>query len=59
VAVIISSREYRLLTHSGEGYWSALNKFRQNLRQEDFTIADADFAGLRDQSPGREDELCR
>lgn len=59
VAVIISSREYKLLTHSGEGYWQALNKFRQNLQKGDFTIADADFAGLRDQSPAREDELCR
>lgn len=59
VAVIISSREYKLLTQSGEGYWSAVNNFRQTLAQEDFTIADADFAGLRDQSSGREDELCR
>jgi prevent-host-death family protein len=59
VAVIISKHDYELLSQSGEGFLATLNTFRQGLEQEDFTISDSDFAGLRDRSPGREEDLCR
>ena len=59
VAVIISKRDYELLSRTGKGFWTALSDFHRNLAQMDVTIADADFAELRDRSPGREEELCR
>lgn len=59
VAVIISKHDYELLTRTREGFWTALTNFRQNLLQEECTISDDDFAGLRDRSSGREEGLCR
>lgn len=59
VAVIISKHDYELLTRTGKGLWAALSDFRQRVLQEGITIADDDFAGLRDRSSGREEMLCR
>lgn len=57
VVVIISTQEYELLSQGGEGFLTALNNLRQNLTHEDFTISGSDFAGLRDRSPGRGENL--
>jgi len=55
VAVIISKHDYDLLTRAEKDLWTALSDFRRRVLQEDLTIADDDFAGLRDRSPGREE----
>jgi len=57
VAVLISMRDYEQLTRRQEGFWSALESFRrrQSESQEPVLITGADFSGLRDRSPGREE----
>ena len=56
VAMVLSTEEYERLTRRKEGFWQALSKFRENL-PVDTEISDADFEGLRDDSPGREVDL--
>lgn len=57
VAVIISMQDYERLTRRREGFWSALQNFRHELQLEleESAVTDADFANLRDRSPGREE----
>ena len=57
VAVLLSIREYEQLAKNKMGFWSALKAFRNNLRNEDIKITDADFTKLRDRSIGRESEI--
>ena len=56
VAVLISMRDYERLTRRQEGFWSALESFRRRQTEsQELVVTDADFIGLRDRSPGREE----
>lgn len=56
VAVLISMRDYERLTRRHEGFWGALESFRRRQPEsQESVITDADFIGLRDRSPGREE----
>ncbi len=57
VAVLLSVNQYEKLSREMDGYWEALECFRNRIRREDTQIADSDFEGLRDDSSGREVEL--
>ena len=57
VAVLLSIQEYERLSLSFSGFWSALSKFRQKLKDEGIEISDTDFEDLRDTDVGREVEL--
>lgn len=57
VAVLLSIQEYERLSRVRSGFWSALSKFRQNIKNEDIKITDNDFEGIRDTSTGRKVEL--
>ena len=57
VAVLLSIHEYERLSRKYSGFWSALSRFRRNIRSEDIEISDTDFEGLRDRGVGREIEL--
>ncbi|MDR3567626.1 MAG: hypothetical protein P4L43_06320 [Syntrophobacteraceae bacterium] len=48
--------QYEKLCRGGEGYWKALEAFRNQMKIEEVQISDADFEGLRDDSRGREIE---
>ncbi len=57
VAVLLSVDQYDRLSRGSEGYWKALESFRNQMKVEDVQISDADFEGLRDDTRGREVEL--
>jgi len=57
VAILLSVDQYEKLSRKTEGYWEALESFRNRMKKEDILILDSDFKGLRDDSPGREVEL--
>lgn len=57
VAVLLSVERYEKLSRGTEGYWEALESFRDQMKKEDILISDADFEDLRDDSRGREVEL--
>ena len=57
VAVLLSIQEYERLSLRFSGFWSALSKFRQNIKDEDMEISDTDFEDLRDTGGGRGVEL--
>ncbi len=57
VAILLSIGQYEKLSRGIEGYWSALQSFRNRMMREDVQISDTDFDGLRDDSRGREVEL--
>jgi antitoxin Phd len=57
VAVLLSINQFEKLSRGTEGYWEALESFRNRMKGEDIRIADSDFEGLRDDSSGREVEL--
>ena len=57
VAVLLSIQEYERLSRVHSGFWSALSKFRQNIKDEDIKITDKDFEDIRDTSTGRKVEL--
>jgi len=54
VAVLLSAAEYLALTGERPPFIEALNRLRERLDVEDLGIGDAEFNGLRDESPGRE-----
>ena len=56
VAVLLSIDEYERLTRKKEGFWAALQKFREILEKEKIEFTEADFESLRDTSSGRESE---
>jgi antitoxin Phd len=56
VAVLLSIKEYERLSHGYSGFWDALSKFRQDIKDETIDISDKDFEGLRDRDAGREVE---
>ena len=45
------------LERRGENFWEMTLRFRERIEREGLVFTDEDFAGLRDQSPGREVEL--
>lgn len=53
VAVLISIQEYERLIQQRGGFWAALKAFRAQASKEPIEIAENDFNGLRDNSPGR------
>ncbi|MCA9949183.1 MAG: type II toxin-antitoxin system Phd/YefM family antitoxin [Anaerolineales bacterium] len=57
VAVILSSEEYqRLLTQQKKpDFWQAYLKFKEEWQDEPMDIEDDIWEGLRDKSPGREE----
>jgi antitoxin Phd len=57
VAVLLSVDQYEKLSRGTEGYWEALEIFRNQMEKEDILISDADFDNLRDDSTGREVQL--
>lgn len=57
VAVLLSVDQYEKLSRGTEGYWDALESFRNQMREENVVISDSDFEGLRDASCGRDVEL--
>jgi prevent-host-death family protein len=50
VAVLLSINQYEKLSRTKEGYWDALQSFRNCMEKEDIRIADSDFEELRDDS---------
>ncbi len=54
VAVLLSIKDYQRLNRKREGYWSALNSFRKQLKKEGVFISGEDFKNIRDKSSGRE-----
>jgi prevent-host-death family protein len=54
VARIVSEREYaQLKGRRKRDLWKAIQEFRSRTDLEALGFTDADFAGLRDRSPGR------
>lgn len=45
------------MPESGDRFWQGVLRFRETIEQEGIEFTDADFADLRDRSPGREIEL--
>ena len=46
-----------LMPENGDRFWQGVLRFRETLEKEGIEFTDADFADLRDRSPGREVEL--
>lgn len=42
---------------NGDNFWQGVLRFRETIEREKLIFTDADFADLRDPSPGREIEL--
>jgi len=54
VAVLLSASEYLTLSGESRSFAEAIGAIRERLEVEQLGIEDKDFAGLRDDSPGRE-----
>jgi prevent-host-death family protein len=54
VAVLLSATEYLALTRERPRFVDALAVVRSELEVDELGIGDAEFEGLRDESPGRE-----
>jgi antitoxin Phd len=54
VAVVMSLRDFRHAIDGHRGFAAALEAFRATTDPRALDFADADFAGLRDRSPGRD-----
>ncbi len=52
VAVLLSSREYSLLSHGSRDLWSNLQSFRRRAALDELDV-DAVYRDARDRSPGR------
>ena len=46
-----------LMPENGDRFWQGVLRFRETIEKEGIEFTDADFADLRDRSPGREVEL--
>ena len=57
VAVLVSAAEYSAIMGERPSFVDAARKVRERLGVDKLKIGDADFEGLRDQSPGREVSL--
>ena len=54
VAVLLSAAEYLMLTGERPSFVEAIDRVRERLGVDALEIGDEEFAGLRDESPGRE-----
>ncbi len=59
VAVLLSIQDYERLSRQYSNFWSALSKFRRNMKDDSVEISDEDFKGLRDKGAGREIQFRR
>ena len=57
VAVLVSAAEYSAITGERPSFVDVTRQLRERLGVDTLEIGDADFEGLRDQSPGREVSL--
>lgn len=57
VAVLLSASEYLALSGETRSFVEAIGAIRDRLEVERLGIGHEDFAGLRDDSPGREAKL--
>jgi prevent-host-death family protein len=54
VAVLLSASQYLSLTGERPSFVEAIDRVRKRLDVSELGIGDEEFAGLRDESPGRE-----
>jgi prevent-host-death family protein len=54
VAVLLSASEYLSLTGDRPSFVEAIDRIRKRLDVNELEIGDEEFAGLREESPGRE-----
>jgi prevent-host-death family protein len=54
VAVLLSASEYLSLTGNRPSFVEAIDRIRKRLDVNELEIGDEEFAGLREESPGRE-----
>lgn len=54
VAVLLSVARYRELQAARPDFWEAADGVRSAAARDGVEFFDADFAGLRDQTPGRD-----
>jgi prevent-host-death family protein len=57
VAVLLSTSEYSAITGERSSFIDAMRKVRERLGVDELEIGDAEFEGLREESPGREISL--
>ncbi len=54
VAVLLSAAEYSAITGGRASFIDAMSQVRERLGVDRLGIGDAEFEGLREESPGRE-----
>ena len=54
VAVLLSASEYSAITGERPSFVDAVRQVRERLGVDELEIGDAEFEGLREESPGRE-----
>lgn len=54
VAVLLSIREYEKLGRKKQGFWNALDGFRNSAEKSNISVTGDEFENLRDDSSGRE-----
>ena len=54
VAVLLSASEYSAITGERSSFIDAMRQVRERLGVDELEIGDAEFEGLREESPGRE-----
>ena len=57
VAVLLSASEYSAITGERPSFIDAMSQVRERLGVDELGIGDAEFEGLREESPGREVSL--
>ena len=57
VAVLLSATEYSAIMGERSSFIDAMSQVRERLGVADLEIGDAEFEGLREESPGREISL--
>ncbi len=57
IAVLVSSKDYDLLTQAKPDFWDAIVAFRRDFKMDEEGVDDDFWEGLRDPSPGREVNL--
>ncbi|MBU1053757.1 MAG: type II toxin-antitoxin system Phd/YefM family antitoxin [Proteobacteria bacterium] len=57
VAVLLSIKDYQRLNSKKEGFYNALNSWRESMAEEDVVITGEEFDDVRDNSSGRNIDL--
>ncbi len=57
VAVLLSASQYAAITGERSSFIDAMRQVRERLGVDELEIGDAEFEGLREESPGREISL--